>query len=298
MPGTKQVRYLDGGGGRAPKIRSRPSPRAQQCRIAACPPATPVPGAVAKLDRAQPPAAGALGRAIGYARDGLRSPRAWLGSGWRKPNWKKARRRPQSFKPDKVLRNPDLARTLEAIAHDGWSGFYDGARTRALVRQRRLRKAADLKYRPRAGNSRWSALRGNISNALAPTQGFAVLEMLNLLELLGMKDASFLGPDSCLVIRPSNCHHDRDRHLADRASSTPMARDLQVVRDERRALMDRARHPVTGIRLRQSGGRHCPHRCRDRARRPRWSTGLRRLRRCGRRAARAWSAEPRGLFSR
>ena len=50
-----------------------------------------------------------------------------------------------------------------------------------------------------------------------PTQGFAVLEMLNLLEPLDLRSKPFLGPDYVhLMIQAKQiAYHDRDRHVAD-----------------------------------------------------------------------------------
>ena len=79
----------------------------------------------------------------------------------------------------------------------------------------------------------------------APTQGFAVLEMLNLLEPLELHRKPFLGPDyvHLMVQAKQLAYHDRDRHLADpRFADVPMERLIsKKYADERRALMDPAR---------------------------------------------------------
>ena len=79
----------------------------------------------------------------------------------------------------------------------------------------------------------------------APTQGFAVLEMLNLLEPLDLHRKPFLGPDHVhlMVQAKQLAYHDRDRHLADpRFADVPMDRLIsKKYADERRALMDPAR---------------------------------------------------------
>ena len=79
----------------------------------------------------------------------------------------------------------------------------------------------------------------------APTQGFAVLEMLNLLEPFELHRKPFLGPDyvHLMVQAKQLAYHDRDRHLADpRFADVPMERLIsKAYADERRALMDPAR---------------------------------------------------------
>ena len=59
---------------------------------------------------------------------------------------------------DTTLTNPDLARTLEAIASDGWYGFYDGEVARELVRYSDANTASSRRKisrrRLRAGASR------------------------------------------------------------------------------------------------------------------------------------------------
>ena len=105
------------------------------------------------------------------------------------------------LKDGATLTNPDLARTLEAIASDGWYGFYDGEVARELVR---YSDANDGFFTPddlKAQVARWGEpLKGSyrdvtIYETPAPTQGFAVLEMLNLLEPLELHRKPFLGPD-------------------------------------------------------------------------------------------------------
>ena len=155
------------------------------------------------------------------------------------------------LKDGRVLRNPDLARTLEAVAADGRAGFYEGEVAAELVRYARTHdgffKEADLA----AQTARWEEpLKGTyrdvtIYETPAPTQGFAVLEMLNLLEPLTMKDKPFLGPDYVhhMVQAKQLAYHDRDRHLADpRFADVPMTRLIsKKYADERRVLMDPAR---------------------------------------------------------
>lgn len=61
----------------------------------------------------------------------------------------------------------------------------------------------------------------------APTQGFAVIEMLNLVEPLNLKKNGFLGADHVhlLVQAKQITYHDRDRYIADpKFADIPMDR--------------------------------------------------------------------------
>jgi gamma-glutamyltranspeptidase/glutathione hydrolase len=258
---TGQVRYLDGGGraAQAGTIAAFEKRGLTEVPYRGVLPATlTVPGAVASWTEAHAaygrvPLARCLESAIGYARDGF-AVTARLAH-WRDAAESELRTSPEAaaifLKRDKVLRNPDLARTLDAIARDGWSGFYQGDVAAELVRWSERNggffSLADLA----AQKARWDApLVGRyrdvtIYETPAPTQGFAVLEMLNLLEPFGLKDKPFLGPDyvHLMVQAKQLAYHDRDRHLADpRFVDVPIDRLISKAHaDERRALMDPAR---------------------------------------------------------
>ena len=77
-----------------------------------------------------------LESAIGYARDGF--PVTARLAHWRDVARPELAKSPEAaaifLKDGPMLTNPDLARTLEAIASDGWYGFYDGEVARELVR--------------------------------------------------------------------------------------------------------------------------------------------------------------------
>ncbi|MBL8380405.1 MAG: gamma-glutamyltransferase [Burkholderiales bacterium] len=149
------------------------------------------------------------------------------------------------------LTNPNLARTLTALAEGGHRGFYEGDVARELARfsqeEGGFFTAADLK----AQSARWGeALQGNyrdvtIYETPAPTQGFTVLEMLNLLEPFELHKRERLGADHAhlMVQAKQIAYHDRDHHLADpRFAAVPM--EMLISRqyaDARRSLMDPAR---------------------------------------------------------
>jgi gamma-glutamyltranspeptidase/glutathione hydrolase len=125
--------------------------------------------------------------------------------------------------PGQRLRNPDLARTLEAIGSAGRAGFYEGEVASEAARYARaeggLFTAADW-ARQRA---RWEPpLRGTYRGVTLyetppPTQGFTVLQMLALLEEFDLGGVPHLGADAVhLQVQAKQlAFHDRDRFLAD-----------------------------------------------------------------------------------
>ena len=155
------------------------------------------------------------------------------------------------LKDGPTLTNPDLARTLEAIASDGWYGFYDGEVARELLRYSDANDGLFTRDDLLAQAARWGEpIKGSyrdvtIYETPAPTQGFAVLEMLNLLEPLEMHRKPLLGADAVhlMVQAKQLAYHDRDRHVADpRFAGVPMERLIsKKYAGERRALMDPAR---------------------------------------------------------
>ena len=261
------VRYLDGGG------RGAASASAQWFRekgMSEIPfrgilPATlTTPGAVsswceAHREYGRLPLTRALEAAIGYARDGF--PVTERLAGW--IDSVQADLKPHAetmaiFMPDgklpragSKLANPNLARTLTALAEGGRSGFYEGDVARELARFSQANggffTADDLK----AQSARWGeALKGTyrdvtIFETPAPTQGFTVLEMLNLLEPFELHTKPYLGAEHAhlMVQAKQIAYHDRDQHLADPLfSQVPM--DMLISKDyanARRTLMDPAR---------------------------------------------------------
>jgi gamma-glutamyltranspeptidase/glutathione hydrolase len=151
-------------------------------------------------------------------------------------------------RPGALLANPDLARTLEAIAAEGREGFYAGAVGRELVRFSKANDgffdAADLAAQTATwGEPIASTYRGvTIYETPAPTQGFTVLEMLNLLEGFDPRGWDFLGPEHVhhLVQAKQLAYHDRDTLLADPAyARVPMERLIsKAYAEERRRLID------------------------------------------------------------
>jgi gamma-glutamyltranspeptidase/glutathione hydrolase len=144
-------------------------------------------------------------------------------------------------------KNLALARTLEAIAAQGRAGFYEGEVAAQLARLGGLFTQSDLA----AQQAHWGEpIRGSyrevtIYETPAPTQGFTVLEMLNLLEPLELSKREFLGPDHVhlLVQAKQIAYNDRDRSLGDpRFVEVPIEKLLsKSYADQRRRLMDPAR---------------------------------------------------------
>ena len=264
---TRAVRYLDGGGRAAATgtVEWFKSHGHSEIPFRGILPATlTTPGAVSSWAEAHAaygrlPLARNLETAIGYARDGFPVTERLAGFiELASPDLAPHAETMAIFMPDgKVpragskLTNPNLARTLEAIGRDGRAGFYEGEVGKALARFANEKGGffteADLK----AQSARWGeALKGTYRDVTlyetpAPTQGFTVLEMLNLLEPLELHKREYLGADHAhlLVQAKQIAYHDRDRHLADpRFADVPMERLIsKKYADERRGLMDPAR---------------------------------------------------------
>ena len=258
---TKEVRYIDGGGRAAANgtIDAFAKRGLSEVPVKGVLPGTlTVPGAVASWTEAHAaygrlPLARCLESAIGYAREGFPVTRRL--AHWRDTAVDDLKKCPDSaaifLKPGPVMRNPDLARTLEAIASDGWHGFYGGEVARELVRYSEMNggffASGDLK----AQLARWGEpIAGRYRDVTlyetpAPTQGFTVLQMMNLLEPFDLNGKPFLGPDyvHLMVQAKQLAYHDRDRYLADpRFADVPMERLISKDHaDQRRKLMNPAR---------------------------------------------------------
>ncbi len=149
------------------------------------------------------------------------------------------------------LVNADLARTLEGIGAAGRAGFYEGEIAREMARHARacggLFTEADFEaQRARWGEALSTTYRGvTIHETPPPTQGLAVLEMLNLLEPHDVGAMAYLGPDHVhlLVQAKMLAYRDRDRLLADPDfAKVPVERLLsRGYADERRRHIDMGR---------------------------------------------------------
>lgn len=236
---TRQVRYLNGGG-RAAKSASIDWFRSRGMKeipLRGFLPATlTVPGAVASWCAAHEEYGRlALGRdlaaAIEYAREGFpvtgRLARAIeLHAADNTLNAHAlAVFTPEGTAPragDKLV-NRGLARVLERVAAAGHEGFYGGETAQALANFARAGggffDAADFRaQRASWGEPLRSTYRGiEICETPPPTQGFTVLQMLNLIEPYEIGNMDPLGPDLAhlLVQAKQLAYHDRDKLLAD-----------------------------------------------------------------------------------
>jgi gamma-glutamyltranspeptidase/glutathione hydrolase len=248
---AKKVSYLDGGGRAAAAATLERFSGQTEIPFRGLAPATlTTPGAVASFCEAHArhgrlPFARCLEAAIRYAADGFpvteRLAR-WIEQTAHEMDAATA----ALFLPArKVVKNPALAHTLRAIAAEGRAGFYEGEVARNLAKlggfftERDLAAQGAYWGEPIAGTYRGVA----IYETPAPTQGFTVLEMLNLLEPLEL--GPFLGPDHVhlLVQAKQIAYHDRDRWLADpRFANVPTGRLIsKAYADTRRKLIDRER---------------------------------------------------------
>jgi gamma-glutamyltranspeptidase/glutathione hydrolase len=236
---ARRVRYLNGGGcaARGASIDWFRARGMKDIPLRGFLPATlTVPGAVASWCAAHQgygrlPLARDLAAAIGYAREGfpvsgrlaraieLHAAEGSLNAG------ALAIFAPGGAVPragDK-LANRGLALVLERIAQAGPEGFYAGETARALAAFSRAGGGffdeADLgAQRANWGEPLSGAYRGiEIFETPPPTQGFTVIEMLNLIEPLEIGGMDPLGPDlvHLLVQAKQIAYHDRDRALAD-----------------------------------------------------------------------------------
>jgi len=265
---SRRVRYLNGGGraARSASIDWFRSRGMQEIPLRGFLPATlTVPGAVASWCAAHEeygrlPLSRDLASAIGYAREGY--PVTGRLARWIEmcagenalnahalalfvPNGTMPRAGAR-------LRNSGLARVLERIASDGHQGFYSGDTARALASFSRAGGGffdeADFHAQQASWGEPLSATYREVEifETPPPTQGFTVLEMLNLIEPYGIGKMDPLGPALAhlLVQAKQIAYHDRDRVLADpEFQPVPVERLIsKPYADERRRLMsaDRA----------------------------------------------------------
>jgi gamma-glutamyltranspeptidase len=249
---ARKVSYLDGGGRAARSATLERFAGEKEIPYRGLAPATlTTPGAVASFCAAHErhgklPLARCLRDAIYLAREG--HPVTARVARWIEETAAELAQNPASaelfLSRKKVLKNPRLADTLEAIAAQGRAGFYEGKVAKALARLGGFFTEADLASQ----QAHWGEpLRGTYRGVTlyetpAPTQGFTVLEMLNLLEPFELHKREFLGPDHVhlLVQAKQIAYHDRDRWLGDpRFSDVPTDRLISRRHaDSRRYLID------------------------------------------------------------
>jgi len=123
------------------------------------------------------------------------------------------------YEAGEILRQPDLAKTLERIAKQGPAGFYEGQTAELIEREMKagggLITKADLKgYRAKRRTPISGSYRGYEVLGMPPPSsgGTALVEMLNVLEGYDLKQMGFLGSRSVHVIAEA-----MRRAFADRA---------------------------------------------------------------------------------
>jgi gamma-glutamyltranspeptidase len=262
-----RVRYLAGGGraARSAGIDWFTSRGMSEIPLRGVLPATlTVPGSVASWcaahrEHGRLPLARDLADAIGHAREGFPvSARLahWIGYARGEGFFNddaKALFLPGGGAPRAGARlaNPGLARALERIAGEGRAGFYGGETARSLAAFARAQGGFFDEDDLRAQDASWGEpLRGSyrgieILETPPPTQGFTVLEMLNLVEPHDVARMDPLGPDLAhlLVQAKQIAYNDRDRLLADpERHPVPVERLVsKAYARERAKLMDPAR---------------------------------------------------------
>jgi gamma-glutamyltranspeptidase len=234
-----EVRYLNGGGKAAGSASLASMQERGFCEIplrGIIPATLTVPGAVASWIEAHDvygrlPLGRVLESAIGYAHEGFPvSARLASFIEMMRDDLVQHRESGALFFPDGAapspaakFSNPNLANTLQAIADCGRSGFYDGP---VAAEMARFSQAAGGLFRLvdfEKQRATWGApLTGRyrdvtIFNTPPPTQGFTVLEMLNLVEPHELHRMDPFGPDRVhlLVQAKQIAYHDRDLLLAD-----------------------------------------------------------------------------------
>ncbi len=119
--------------------------------------------------------------------------------------------------------NGNLARSLEMLGEQGRAAFYEGPIAKEMARYAQANGGFFRESDFSAQHATWEdPISGQyrdvtIYNTPPPTQGFTVIEMLNLIEPYGMAKLKHLGPDyvHLLVQAKQIAYNDRDAVLAD-----------------------------------------------------------------------------------
>lgn len=262
----KKVSYLDGGGRAASfaEIEYFRSRGMDEIPFRGILPATlTTPGAVASWCAAHEvygrlPFARNLEAAIFYAREGFPVTARlanWIAS--TAPELAQHREWAEIFLPGgeipragSKLMNPDLGRTLDAVAAAGHSGFYEGPVAQEMGRFAEANGGFFTSRDLAAQRAHWGEpIRGTYRDLTlyetpAPTQGLAVLQMLKLVEPYELHKRDFYDPfrTHLMVQAKQIAYHDRDRWIGDpQFVDVPMDMLLSDgYLDERRKLIDPA----------------------------------------------------------
>jgi gamma-glutamyltranspeptidase/glutathione hydrolase len=262
-----EVKYLNGGGKAAAgsTLEALAQRGLQEIPLTGIVPATlTVPGAVASWicayeTHGRLPLRRVLAAAITYAREGFPVSARLAGfAAAMRQELAQQREAAAIFLPGgeppaagSRLRKPALADTLQAIAEQGWPGFYQGAVAAEMARFAQdaggfFRKGDFARQRASWGEPLVGQYRdATIYNTPPPTQGFTVLQMLQLVEPHAPHAMELLGADRVhlMVQAKQISYHDRDHVLADPAfAEVPVQRLLsQDHARERGRLIDMGR---------------------------------------------------------
>ena len=128
------------------------------------------------------------------------------------------------YEAGEVLRQPDLARTLERIAEEGPAGFYEGETARLIAREMKanggLITPEDLTaYKPKKRTPIRGTYRGYEIISMPPISsgGTALVQMLNILEGYDLATSGFGSAATVHLIVESmrRAYADRTRYLGD-----------------------------------------------------------------------------------
>jgi gamma-glutamyltranspeptidase / glutathione hydrolase len=141
--------------------------------------------------------------------------------------------------PGEIFANPKLAATLELIGKYGRDAFYTGPVARAIVADMKMRHGLLAERDFAEHKSDWIApistrYRGYDVYELPPnTQGFAVLEMLNILEGFDLKSMGYNSPDylHALVEAKRIAFADRAAYLADPSFVPPAVLKMLISKE-------------------------------------------------------------------
>lgn len=158
------------------------------------------------------------------------------------------------YVPGEILKQPDLARTLDRIAKQGPKGFYEGETARQIEAEMKahggLITAADLQsYRARSVPPLRANYRGHEILSMPPISsgGVALIEMLNILEGYDLAKNGYGSAQNVHLIAEAmrRAFADRAAHIGDpafnasmpfeRLISKPYAAELRKTIDPRRA---------------------------------------------------------------
>ncbi|MPZ50796.1 MAG: gamma-glutamyltransferase [Dehalococcoidia bacterium] len=150
--------------------------------------------------------------------------------------------------PGQVIRQPELAASLERVAAEGRDGFYLGELARRLVAQVRTDGGVMTEEDLADHRGEWSTppattYRGNTVYTTAPnSQGITALIALNLLEEIDLANSEWGSPGAIAYLAEATklACADRDRYISDPAF-TDIPTDWLLSKDRLRGALERGR---------------------------------------------------------